>query len=880
MMNRQFILFLIMTFSVMTLWAKSESVLMEKVNLPQGTHNVTTILKTIEKQSQVRFAYDNSLRVSTKDVHLHKSDWKVKEVLDHTFRRTNISYVNKGAHVVLVAKAEKVETPEAVKALYTVSGTIIDAVTGEPLFGAGVQVVGKQKGASTDFDGNFSFRLEEGTYELTIKGIGYVAQKRNITLNKDVVLNIELSPEVNIIEGIEISVEQPDKNIQSVEMGTVKMDIEEIRKIPPVFGEVDIVKSIQTLPGVTTVGEGANGFNVRGGAIDQNLVLLDEAPIFSSSHLFGFFSVFNSDAVQGLELYKGSIPAQYGGRASSVLDVHQKEGDYEKFGLEGGIGVVSSRLTLQAPIVKDKASIIISGRRSYADLFLRLTEDLSDNQAYFYDLNTQITYKVNEDNRLFLSGYYGRDAFNFGDLFGFDWGNSMASLRWKHTFNDRFFLNTSALVSDYDYSLGGDDFFIWTSSIQNYQGKLDFTHYLGKKDSTETYQHKLTFGASSILYHFYPADVDFRVSETATDISLPREDAIESAIYVGDEWKVNSKFSMTLGLRYSSFLVLGGKDLFTYQDNVPKSVETITGIESYDENEIVKHYHGLEPRIGLKYSLDKVSSIKAGYNRARQYLQLVSNSTNGLPTDIWKPSDNFTQPLISDQVALGYFRNFKDNMYETSAEVYYKWQQNVLDYKNGADLFFNPNLEQELLEGQARAYGLELMVKKKKGKLTGRVSYTLSRAERQVDSEFDEERLNNGDYYLANQDKLHDLTVIASYEITKRFSLSTNFSYATGRPFTPPASKYTYQGVTLAHYELRNNDRIPDYHRLDLSATLKNKKKKPTQRWESSWNFSIYNVYGRRNAFSYDFQGGENGLVNRISILGTVIPAVSYNFKY
>lgn len=881
-MKKQLLAFLISSLHVFYLFGASEDLLFQKVKLIHGNQLIVDVLQSIENQSTLHFAYSSDLAVLQSNIHVNKTEWQVKELLDYTFKNTSIAYITKGSHIVLIEKPKEVNEVTSttnVAKVYQISGKIIDASTEEFLFGASVKVIGKSKGATTDFEGNFKFSLKEGNYELEIKSFGYTSQKKTISLKANMVLNVQLSPEVNQLGEVVIVSESPEKNVESTEMGTVKMDIEEIKKMPAFMGEVDIIKSIQTLPGVTTVGEGATGFNVRGGAIDQNLILLDNSPLYSSSHLFGFFSVFNADAISDVELYKGSIPSMYGGRASSVLDIHQKEADYNKIKGEGGIGVVSSRLTLQAPIKKDKASILVSGRRSYADIFLKLNPDLRDQQAYFYDLNTQISYKVNPKNKLLLSGYYGRDVFNFGELFGFDWGNTALSLRWKHTFNDRLFLTTSLIYTNYDYSLGGDNFFIWTAKIRNYNGKTDFTYYFGKKDENEKYNHKLTFGVSSLLYHFFPGDVDFKGENENlfTDIKIPREEAWENGFYIADDWKVNKKISISYGLRYSSFIVFGGKQLSIYEDNVPKSKETIIGTKQYESNEIAQHYGGFEPRLGVKYSLSEESSVKAGYNRMRQYVQLVSNSTNGLPTDIWKPSDYYTKPLISDQVAVGYFRNFKKNMYEASSEIYYKWQQNVIDYKNGAELFFNPELEQELLEGEARSYGLELMIKKNKGKLTGRVSYTLSQSERKVDSEYAEERINNGEYYAANQNKLHDLTIITSYEFTPRFSLSGNFSYSSGRPYTPASSKYVYQGITLSHYELRNNDQIPAYHRLDLSATLKNKKKKEGQKWESSWNFSIYNLYARKNVFSYNF-GAES--VTRLSILGTIIPAVAYNFKF
>lgn len=764
---------------------------------------------------------------------------------------------------------------------FTISGSVKDAISGQTLPLASVKVLELNKGVSTDFSGNYTISLPKGSYTLEFSYVGFKPEQREITLDKNLTITVSLSEEAKQLKEVVITVEKRDANVEQVEMSSTKLEIEEIKKMPAFMGEVDVVKSIQLLPGVTTVGEGASGFNVRGGAIDQNLILMDNAPVYSSSHLFGFFSVFNSDALEDVKLYKGSIPAPYGGRISSVLDVHQKSADMNKFHASGGLGVVSSRLTIEAPIVKNKLSLIVGGRRSYADIFLKASPDSAINStaAYFYDLNGKLAYKVNENNKITLSGYHGVDVLNFQDLFGFKWGNTLASLNWVHTINDSTFIKTYGSYSRYNYQLEFSPIFVWTSIIDNMDLGVEFHKDLGKHDIRIGFKEKLYAFQPAILEEHPDATEDFAFPT----FSIDRENALETGIYIGDEIKFSDKFSMMAGVRYSQFTNFGPGETYVYEEGQPKNANTLYDTTTYAKNEVQASYGGFEPRFGMRFKLNESSSVKAGYNRMRQYLHLISNSTSGLPIDVWKMTDEYIKPLIGDQVAAGYFKNFKNDTIEFSAEVYYKWMTNVVDYKNGAELLLNENVETELLTGTGRAYGIELMLKKSLGDLTGWISYTLSRTERKVaESEFQEEIVNEGNWYPSNYDKTHDLTLVLSYEITKRLSVSSNFTYSTGRAITYPDSKFQYDNKSWAYYPTRNQDRLSPYNRLDLSVTLKGKEN-PEKKFHSEWVLSVYNVYARRNPFALIFtENEETGETEaqRISILGTVLPAITYNFNF
>lgn len=762
---------------------------------------------------------------------------------------------------------------------YTLSGRIQDASSGEVLIQATIQVPELQMGAYTNEYGFYSLSLPEGTYSVRFSYIGFASITREITLTSSQSLDIELEQEGVQVDAVVISAEAEDENVSQVEMSTVKLNIMQVRKMPQLLGEVDIIRSMQLMPGVTTVGEGATGFNVRGGNVDQNLILLDESPVYNSSHLLGFFSVFNADAIKDVKLYKGGIPAKYGGRLSSVMDIRQKEGNNKQFAMTGGIGLLSSRLTVEAPLQKEKSSFMISGRRSYMDLFLKLSNDpdINSNTLYFYDLNAKVNYTLGDKDRLYLSGYLGNDVFGFQEDFRFQWGNQTGTLRWNHLFSDKLFSNFTAIYSDYEYligipeSSGESDPFEWTSHIYNYNLKADFGYFLNPQNTIE-------FGASALLYRFQPGDVDFLGDRTNfNDFALEHEHAMEYAAYLSNEQKIGSKLTLKYGLRYSLFQNIGSGTVYKYAEGVPRSETSIVDTLQYGSREVIKSFGGLEPRLAVNYRLDDESSLKASYNRTRQYIHLISNTTAATPIDVWKPAGSYVDPATADQVAFGYFRNFSNNMFEASVEVYYKQFKDLVDYKDGANLLFNQTIETELLSGDGRAYGAEVLIRKNKGDLTGWLAYTLSRTERQV------EGINNGEYYPSNYDKLHDVSLVLNYQISKSWDIGANFAFMTGRPITYPDGRYTYDGITVPVYSNRNGARTPAYHRLDLSANL-NPRKNEGRRWKSTWNFGVYNAYNRRNPYSIYFRQNEtNPTVTeavQLSIFGSIIPSVTYNFQF
>ncbi len=760
---------------------------------------------------------------------------------------------------------------------YTISGYVKSAENGEELIGATVAVRSISAGVSANVYGFYSLTLPEGKYEVIYSYIGYEQQVKSIELNKNIQLNVELTETVNALEVVEINGEAADKNIKNVEMSVNKIDSKTIKKIPALLGEADVVKSVLLLPGVSTVGEGSTGFNVRGGGIDQNLVLLDEAPVYNSSHLFGFFSVFNPDAVKNVKLVKGGIAPEYGGRLSSILDVRMKEGNKKKFEGSGGVGLIFSRLSLEGPIVKDRTSFIVAGRRSYADVLAKpfLNNNLKDSKFYFYDLTAKVNHQINENNKIFLSGYFGRDIFGSG--FVFNWGNATATARWNHIFSDKLFMNLTAFYSDYDYAFGIEeddprDDFEWESSIVSYSVKPDFSYYLNNKNT-------LKFGGQSIYYNFKPAEASFSSDGESNDISLPEQFALENGLYIQNEQEIGSRLRVLYGLRWSHFSYLGKGEKQTFRDTTAGVRRPIESSESFDQWETIASYNNFEPRLGIKYDLDEVSSVKASYNRMSQYLHLISNTVASTPIDLWLPTNNNIEPQIADQIAVGYFRNFSKNKYEASAEVYVKDFQNQIDYIDNADIFFNRELAGDLLSGDGRAYGLELFVKKNKGKLGGWISYTLSRTERKVDG------INKGAWYPTRFDRAHNLSVVSSYELNEKWSFSANFIYSSGTPATFPTNRYEIQGIVLPHNveSARNNYRIPAYHRLDVSATL-TPRKNEYRSWKGEWVFSVYNVYSRKNPFSIFFeQNADNPNQTdaiRFAVIGSFVPAVSYNFNF
>jgi len=766
---------------------------------------------------------------------------------------------------------------------YTISGTISDKKNNETLIGVTITVKGTKVFTITNEYGFYSLTLPKGDYNLSISYVSYETIDEKISLTANIKKNYSLIETGEVLQEVIIS-EKTKTNTRKPEMSVNKMSIATIKQMPVVLGEVDIIKSILFLPGVTNAGEGQSGFNVRGGGADQNLILLDEATIFNSSHLFGFFSVFNPDAIKDLKLYKGGIPSRFGGRASSVLDIYQKDGNSNEFHMNGGIGIISSRLLAEGPIVKDKGSFLIGGRASYAHLFLKLSNN--KNSAYFYDLNTKLNYKLNKNNNLYLSGYFGRDVFSINQSFTNTYGNSTLNLRWNHLFSDKLFSNLSMIYSDYYYGLNLDFVgFNWNSGIRNYNLKYDFKYYLSDKI-------KLNYGANAIYYDFNPGTIEPSRDDSGINFKqLEKKYAFEPAFYADAEQKVSNKINVEYGLRYSMFYRLGNSTVNLYANNQPVTFDsdlkiyekaTPIGTEYFGKNKTIASFNNFEPRFSVAYELNENRSIKASYNRMVQYLQLVSNTASPTPLDVWTPSDNYIKPQIADQFAVGYFANFKDDKYSLEVESFYKKIKNRMDYIDGADLIANEAIEQVILNGEMRSYGLEIMFRKNTGKLSGWIAYTLSRSEQRTPGRTAiETGINNGNWYRSAYDKMHNLAVTSSYKFNKKWNFGANFVLQTGQPVTYPNGQYTYQGITVPSYGLRNENNLPLYHHLDVSATL-TPKHNANKKWKGEWVFSIYNLYGRKNAASISFrqnQDSGNNEAIRLSIFG-MVPAVSYNFKF
>ncbi len=754
---------------------------------------------------------------------------------------------------------------------YTISGHMKNGSSGEELIGATVFVKELQTGSSSNVYGFYSLTLPAGSYTLQYQYIGFQLSEITINLQRDTTLSIELQPDSKQITTVEVTAERSTKNVDDVKMSTVDLKMETVKKIPAVFGEVDVIKTIQLLPGITGAGEGIGGFFVRGGGVDQNLILLDEAPVYNASHLLGFFSVFNPDAIKDVQVYKGGIPAEYGGRLSSLLDIRMNEGNTKKFSMSGGLGLISSRLTIEAPLMKDKMSLLVSGRRTYADLFLKLSrnEDLRDNKLYFYDLNAKYNWRINDKNRIYLSGYFGRDVLEFGDAFFNNWGNSTATLRWNHLFSDKLFSNFSFIFSDFNYSLGvpdGSQAFDWDAGIRDYTFKSDMTYYLAP-------QNTLKFGALATHHTFFLGEVTPKGESIFNGLKVPDKRAIEYAFYVSDEHKFGTKWTVQYGLRYSLFNNVGEGQEFEYAEDG----ETVVDTTFYGSFEGIEMYHGPEPRLAVRYGWNDKNALKLSYNRTRQYIHLISNSTVSSPLDIWVPTGRYIQPMTADQVALGWFRNFKDNMFEFSIEGYYKYMYDLLDYKDNAELLLNDKLETQLLRGDGYSIGLELLLRKQVGRFTGWISYTLARTRRKVPG------INGGEDYPASNDRTHDIAVVLQYKISERVSIAGNWIMYTGLAVTFPEAKYEFQGSIIPVYTDRNGYRLPYNHRMDLSLDYTFGKKRAKSRYNHSLNFSVYNVYYQKNAFSFEFREDDDNPGQTAAyktFLFTIVPSVTYNFNF
>lgn len=749
---------------------------------------------------------------------------------------------------------------------FTISGTITDASNGEVLTGVIVSADNHNYVAISNSYGFYSLSVPEGDYSFTVNQMGYVRQQQQVKLHENQSIDFKLSPKSVELEAVEVSGNKGNNNITSIEMGNVKISPRQIENIPVLFGERDLIKTMQLLPGIKQAGEGNTGFYVRGGGIDQNLILLDEAPVYNASHLLGFFSVFNSEAIRDASLFKGSIPAEYGGRASSVLDIRMKEGNMKDYQTNGNIGLISSSLSFEGPIKEDVSSFIISGRRTYADLFLQFApdKDIRDAKLYFYDLNLKTNFKLNNTTRLFISGYLGRDKFRIPDQFGFDWGSKTGTVRLNHAFSKKLFSNSSFIFSNYSYhiDLSGDNEVIMGSTIQDFNLKQDFSFYPNTKNSVK-------FGVNLIAHKTVPGDIRAAPGSIYKSLEVRPRRALEYSVYLSNVQQITSRFQAYYGIRLALFTNVGPGNFYAFDSSGNLTQET-----SYDQFKWVKTQGGPEPRLAINYQINERSSVKGSYNRIYQFIHLLSNSTSSTPTDVWVPSSNNVKPQISDQWSLGYFRNFKKNLFESSLEIYYKNLQNQIDYKNGADLVFNSTVEAELVFGRGWAYGAEYLFRKNYGRLTGWLGYTWSKTMRQFDL------INNGNPFPARQDRRHDVSIVAQYNLSKKLILSATWVFNTGNAVTFPNGKYVIDGRTVGYYTQRNGYRMPNYHRLDLGLTWI---RKHTSRYESSWNFSVYNAYARENAYFISFRPNKDNPDQTEAVqisLFKFIPSISYKFKF
>jgi len=742
---------------------------------------------------------------------------------------------------------------------YTISGYITHKNSGETLIGAAVLVKSSSNiGRVTNNYGFYSLSLPKGNYDLVFSYIGHTKQTINVSLTKNTSLNVALEDLNNNLQEIIVSATRDNENVRQSLMGLEKISVETVSKLPVIFGERDILKIIQLLPGVKSGGDGQSGFTVRGGTIDQNLILLDDAPVYNASHLLGFFSTFNSDAINDVALYKGTAPAQFGGRISSVVDVKMNEGDNQHYGVSGGIGLISSKLNVEGPLQKGKSSFLLSGRRTYADIFLKLDDRFKDNQLYFYDFNAKLNYRFSDKDRFFVSGYFGRDILGISNRFSIDWGNTTATARWNHLYNSKLFGNTSLIYSSYNYKINlqnDSNKFSILSTINDWNLKQEFQYFPNSNN-----QWKIGY---NIIYHtITPGQI---ITETVTEDKNQIKNGLESAIYVNNDWQATDKLKVNYGLRLSHFLVLGGSDYFILDDN-----KNVT--DTINQTKPIANYIYLEPRFSLSYTLSEKNSLKLAYTRNTQNLHLITNSVSGSPTDKWIMNSNNVKPEVSDQLSMGYFRNFADNTYEFSVEAYYKSMQHQIDYKDNAN-DRAPVIETELLYGKGRAYGLELLLKKNQGKFTGWLGYTLSRSEKQIDG------INQNNWYAARQDRTHDISIVTMYDISKRWNVSAVWVYQTGNAITFPSGKYEYAGQTIWLYTERNGYRMPAYHRLDLGATYKFKEKK---NFKSELSFSLYNAYGRENPYIITFEKSKTDPNKTVAIQTSLfrwIPSISWNFN-
>ncbi|QEE51006.1 TonB-dependent receptor [Flavobacterium alkalisoli] len=844
------------------------------------TATLKEIFNQIEAQTDYKFAFTDQINTDQRYLKepLRLQNVTVQELLTRMEKQLPLHFTVIGNNIT-VKQHSNYESSQN----YTLTGTITD-VSGGPLPGATIYIRETQAAVSTDVNGKYILRLPSGSYTIIVQYLGFKNIERTLRVSGNTSSNFTLEEDMQNLKEVVITQNNKATDIRKPQMSINSLTMQEIKRIPAAMGEPDPIKSLMTLPGVTNAGEGSSGFNVRGGAADQNLVLLDGAPIYNDSHMFGFFSVFNADAVKSLDLYKGGIPAAFGGRVSSVLDVHQQQGRGDSLKVNGGIGLISSRLMVEGPVKKDLGSFMLAGRASYAHLFLKLANN--SNSASFYDLNGRFNYKVGKKSSLHFSGYLGNDVFDIGNRFASTYGNTMGNIYWNYKLSEAIDTRLSLYYSDYKFNLSiASENFNWDSAVKTYGLKYNWQQRLSEKFN-------LNYGVEATYYDFNPGTLKPEGGDSSFNFQqLDKKYALEPAAYLDIEHKITEKLNLRYGFRYSMFYRYGAEEISTYADNKAVVYNPLydiyqeavpTGSVSYGRGEKIAGFENFEPRASLSYILSDDNSLKASYNRMAQYIHILTNTQSPLPMNIWTPSGPFIEPQLLDQYALGYFRNFKNKEYSLETEVFYKTIRNRVDYIDGADILGNNNMERVILNGKARSYGLELLLRKNTGRLTGWLAYTLSKAEQKTSGRTPEEPgIANGEWYLSPYDKLHNLNITGNYEWSPKWSFSANFTLQSGRPVTFPDGYYEFGNIHVPNFPARNQNRLPAYHHLDLAATYTPKPDKQ-RGWQSYWVFSIYNVYARKNAASIQFGTNEDTGMNqatRLSIFG-IIPSVSYNFKF
>ncbi|WP_422362281.1 TonB-dependent receptor [Reichenbachiella sp.] len=857
-----------------------ESILDRKVILYKKKYKTKDILETLLPQQGVNVAYHDNIIPLKKEVEFGKTrETDVKDILSRICHNENLDFAYLNGQLMI----RYYDRPEN-EYKYSISGLVEDAASGEALIGATVYIKSIETGLATNGYGFYAFTLPKGEYDLIVSFIGYHQVSHAIELNKDFQFNFQLIENSVQLDNVVIEEQELfDIKAQNVLLSSNKLDMDMAGQIPHI-AEVDVFQSSMLLPGISNVGEGVSGVNVRGSASDANLIMLDEAVIYNSNHFFGLVSVFNPDAVKDVEILKGDLPAKYGGRTSSVMHVRQREGNEKEFHLSGGLGLITSRIMFEGPILDGNTNYLLSARSTFWDLILRNTKSptLANSRVSFQDINTKVKFNLNNKNKIYFSGYFGADANQFGIDALQKWGNRVLSVRWNKIHRAKHFMNVTSYFSQYEYRVieeSESDGFVGTSRVSDLAVKFDMTSYYNPKNIFE-------YGGEVVAHIMNPGERVPRVGSSENFVKLNNELGLEPSIYLSNERHLGD-ISVSIGARYSGFYNTGKSDLYLYEEGEEKSLESRTDTISAGDKEAKTFYHNFLPRLSLKYQLNPNMALKVGHFASVQYMHLLSNTLSPASSDLWQISGKYLLPSTMHQTTVGLYQYVKRFDMDISLEFYYRKIQNVVDYKNGADLLFNESIETEILNGKERAFGMEVFLKKKFGKLTGWLGYTLSRSERQVDGELKAERINNGQFFPTNYDRTHDVAITGIYQLTPHLSLSSSFVYYTGKPFSFPTSKYEVDGLQVPHHPTRNLDRLSDYHRLDIAATLNLKKIRKNgkeRRAESSWVFSIYNVYARRNAQAYYFRESANqkgvSVVEKLSVLGTMIPSVTYNFRF